>query len=403
MQKRDRLKPKQLRLGAAFLAVSLLFFALGYQSNGGSKSFSWLRFGNGSTVKAGADVSVNVEDIYDTLREKFDGDLRPDEIENGIRKGLVSATGDPYTTYFTKDEYADFQKSLNGEFSGIGAQLGLDGDQLVVIAPLDGFPAQKAGLSSGEAILEINGESTEGMSVDTAVGKIRGEAGTKVKLKLAKIGQGIREIDITRENVKVDSVKSEVLEGNIGYIKISQFSTDTYSLASKAVSDFKVKGITRVILDLRNNGGGYVDSAVNVAGLWLDSKTVLSERARGKEIENRRTTGSPTLNLSDESNKLVVLVNSGSASASEILAAALQEEGGVKLVGEQTFGKGSVQDVTQLKDGGSLKVTIAHWFTPKGKSIDKEGIKPDIDVKLNSGDSSNDSQKQRALEVLKAS
>ena len=177
MQKRDRLKPKQLRLGAAFLAVSLLFFALGYQSNGGSKSFS-------STVKAGADVSVNVEDIYDTLREKFDGDLRPDEIENGIRKGLVSATGDPYTTYFTKDEYADFQKSLNGEFSGIGAQLGLDGDQLVVIAPLDGFPAQKAGLSSGEAILEINGESTEGMSVDTAVGKIRGEAGTKVKLKL---------------------------------------------------------------------------------------------------------------------------------------------------------------------------------------------------------------------------
>jgi len=135
--------------------------------------------------------------------------------------------------------------------------------------------------------------------------------------------------------------------------------------------------------------------------LWLDSKTVLSERARGKEIKNRRTTGSPTLNLSDESNKLVVLVNSGSASASEILAAALQEEGGVDLIGEQTFGKGSVQDVTQLKNGGSLKVTIAHWFTPKGKSIDKEGIKPDIDVKLNSNDV--DNQKQKALEVLKSS
>lgn len=375
----------------ALFFTGLVFFALGYNAQS-IRLPSVLR---GSSVRVDSSVNVDVEEIYSKLRERFDGNIDGGSVDTGIKRGLVSATGDPYTSFFTKEEYADFKGSLDGRFSGIGAELGKDGDRLVVIAPLDGSPAERAGIKPGDAILSIDGVSTEGMSIDIAVTKIRGEEGSKVKLKLSQEGS-VKELEVAREAIKVDSVKYEQINGQTGYIKVSRFAEDTGERVSTAVTDLKSKGVTKYILDLRNNGGGYVESAINVAGIWLDNKVVLSERFRGKEIDVKRTNSGPLLNLKET--KLVVLINEGSASASEILAAALNENAGVQLVGQKTFGKGSVQDISPLSDGSWLKITIAHWFTPKGKTIQSTGINPTI--KVDSDGSSNDSQKQKAIEII---
>jgi carboxyl-terminal processing protease len=377
-----------------FVVVALIFFAFGYNTKNLDLP-SWLRPSGSSSVRVDGSVDVDVQEIYAKLKERFDGELDPKKVELGIKRGLVSATGDPYTTYFTAAEYAEFESSLNGQFSGIGAELGIREGRLVVIAPIDGTPAQKAGLMPGDIILAIDGESTEGISVDAAVKEIRGESGTKVKLRISSDGQQ-RDVEITRSEIRIESVEFEKLGQNIGYIKISQFSTDTYSQVSRAVGDLRAQGAKDFILDLRNNGGGYVDSAVNIAGIWLDNKVVLSERFRGQEVQVRRTPPRSTLELGNS--KLVVLVNEGSASASEILAAALNENAGVQLVGQKTFGKGSVQDVVELGDGARLKITIARWFTPNGKSIDGIGVEPTIKVEF--GAPEQDLQKQKAIDLL---
>ncbi|MDQ5913859.1 MAG: carboxyl-terminal processing protease [Patescibacteria group bacterium] len=378
-----------------FALFGLVFFAFGYQSRGIALP-SWLK-GGGSSVRVSGNIKVDLEEIYTNLKDKFDGDLTDEQIVEGIRRGLVASTGDPYTTYFTKEEYEQFNSSLNGQFSGIGAEIGKKGDQIVVIAPIDGSPAAKAGVKAGDAVLEVDGKSTEGKSVEVVVSEIRGEPGSKVKLTVVSDGTR-KDIEITRDDIKVDSVKYEKLSDSVGYIKISQFSLDTYALTSDAVSKLKGQGVNRIILDLRNNGGGYVDQAVKVAGIWLDSKVVLSERFRGREVSVQRTSSNPSADL-NSGNQLVVLVNEGSASASEILAAALSEEGGVRLVGQKTFGKGSVQDMIELSDGSRVKITIAHWFTPKGKTIDKEGIEPVVKVS-EGADPAVDTQRQRALELV---
>lgn len=377
------------------LLVAVVFFALGNASRG--LDLPKFLGGGNSKVEVSRELNVNVEEIYAKLKDKFDGELTDAKVSEGVKRGLISATNDPYTTYFTKAQYEDFEKGLNGSFSGIGAEIGKNGDQIVIIAPIDGSPAVKSGLKASDAILQIDGVSTEGMSVEEAVTKIRGDSGTKVKLSVVSSGER-KEIEVTREDIKVASVKSEQLSADVGYIKISQFGLDTASLANKAASELKAKGVSKIILDLRNNGGGYVDQAVSVAGIWMDQKTVLSERFRGAEIDVKRTASNPLLNLSS-GNKLVVLVNEGSASASEILAASLRDNAGVKLVGEKTFGKGSVQEVLELNDESRLKITIAHWFTPNGKSIDKAGIEPDVKVS-NDEASTQDLQKEEALELL---
>ena len=382
------------RLFAPIL-IALIFFALGYNSRGLSLP-TWLS-GGGSSVRVSGSTKVDVEEIYSKLKDKFDGELTDEKVVEGIRRGLVSSAGDPYTTYFTKEEYEQFSSTLNGQFSGIGAEIGKKGDQIVVIAPLDDSPAAKAGIKAGDAVLEVDGKTTEGKSVEEVVAEIRGEAGSKVKLSVVSGGER-KDVEITRGDIKVDSVKYEKLNDEVGYIKISQFSLDTFALTNQAVTKLKSEGVNRIILDLRNNGGGYVDQAVKVAGIWMDSKVVLSERFRGQEISVQRTSANPIANLTAD-NKLVVLVNEGSASASEILAASLSEEGGVKLVGQKTFGKGSVQDMIELSNESRLKITIAHWFTPKGKSIDKEGIEPQVKVS-EGADRSIDLQKQKALELI---
>jgi carboxyl-terminal processing protease len=375
----------------------LISFALGHSAKD-MRLPEWLK-GSGQNESRAPVTSVDVEDLYNKLKKNYDGEIDQTRIEDSVRRGLVGITNDPYTSYFTSAEYEEFRNSLNGKFSGIGAELGKKDEQLIVVTPLDGSPAKNAGLKSGDVIVKINGEGTTGMSVDMAVKKIRGEAGTEVALGIGR-PEGVVDIKITRGDIKLDSVKSELLAGNIGYIKVSRFGDDTYTLAAKAARDFKDKGVKKIILDLRGNGGGLVESAVAVAGIWMGNKPVLSERVKGIEKNVYKTTPNPIFNQQEV--KTVILINEGSASASEIVAAALRDGGAAfSLVGKKTFGKGSVQNFVDLEDGSKLKVTIAHWFTPNGKTIDEVGIDPDVDV-ANSGTEGRDEQKEKAIELLNA-
>lgn len=344
---------------------------------------------------------ASVQDLYRTLDANYDGTIDKQKLIDGAKKGMVDAIGDPYTVYFTAAEAKEFLSDLEGTFEGIGAELGKRDNALTVINTIDGSPAKKAGLLSGDMIAKVNDEETNNWSVEQAVKKIRGEKGTTVKLLIVRKGQDKPlEIAVVRDTITDPSVKTEVTNDNIGIIRITRFGqTDTVSLARAAALEFKSKGVKGIILDLRGNGGGYLQSAVDVASLWMQDKVVVTERTGGHVTNSLRTSGDAPL----RGMPTVILVNNGSASASEILAGALSDNGAAKLVGEKTFGKGVVQDVKDLKDGGSLKVTVASWYTPAGKNISKEGITPQTVIAMSDEDyaAGRDPQKDRALELLK--
>ncbi len=321
----------------------------------------------------------SVEKVYDTLRKEYDGQLDTEKLLDGIKSGLASAAGDPYTEYLNSKATSEFNEQLNGTFSGIGAELGKDDKgNIVVIAPISGFPAEKAGLRPRDVVIEINGESAQGISITDAVSKIRGEKGTTVKLKIVRNKTEQIDLDIIRDTITIPSVESKILDGNIGYMKISRFGDDTSELANKVAREFKDKGVKGVVLDVRGNPGGLLDSSVSVSSLWLaPGKTVLDEKRDGLVTRTFKSQDTPVL----AGIPTVVLIDEGSASASEITAGALHDNGVAKLFGEKSFGKGSVQQLEQLGDGSVLKVTIAKWFTPNGVNINKDGIKPDTEVK----------------------
>ena len=327
---------------------------------------------------------TSVEQVYDILRRDYDGQLDMQKLLDGLKAGLAAATGDPFTEYLNKDAAEDFDEQLSGTFSGIGAELSKDDKgNLIVISPIAGFPAEKAGLKPKDVIAEIDGVSTNGESVSDAVAKIRGTTGTSVKLRIIRGATQDLSFEIVREQITIPSVESKVLDGNIGYIRISRFGEDTVELTTKAANEFKTKNIAGVILDVRNNPGGLLNASVSVSSLWLDpGKTVLQERRDGTVIRSFKAEGVPVL----KGIPTIVLINEGSASASEIVAGALHDNGAAKLYGVKSFGKGSVQQLEELLDGGVLKVTIAKWYTPAGINIHKEGIKPDTEVKYSDED-----------------
>jgi carboxyl-terminal processing protease len=341
-----------------------------------------------------------VQSLYKELASSYDGKLDNQKLIDGAKRGMVNAVGDPYTVYFTADEAKEFLSDLEGTFEGIGAELGKKENTLTIISTIDGSPAKKAGLLAGDSILMVNDEMTSEWSVEQAVKKIRGEKGTTVKLSIARSGQDKPlDISVVRDKITDPSVKTEITPDNIGILRITRFGqTDTVQLARQAAQDFKAKGVRGVIVDLRGNGGGYLQSSQEIASLWLDNKVVVTERTGGVVIDTLYSRGDPVLN----GVPTVILVNEGSASASEILAGALRDNGAAKIVGKKTYGKGVVQDVRSLRDGGSLKVTIASWYTPKGKNISKEGITPDNVVDLTEADNAagRDPQKDKALELL---
>ncbi|CAN5662083.1 S41 family peptidase [soil metagenome] len=342
----------------------------------------------------------SVDRVYDKLRLNYDGDLTVEQLMDGLKSGLARATGDSYTEYLNAEAAEEFDADLSGTFSGIGAELGKEGNTVLIVAPIDGYPAEKAGLRPKDVIVEIDGESSFDISVTEAVKRIRGPEGTKVKLKVIRDSSREVDFEITRAQISIPSVESEILEGNIGYLKISRFSEDTAQLARRAATEFKQKNVKGVVLDLRSNPGGLLDTSVSISSLWLPKGTTVLEEKRGDVVvKTLKSSGDAIL----EGVPTVVLINEGSASASEITAGALRDHNVATLVGQKSFGKGSVQSLERLTGGGVLKVTIARWFTPGGKNIDKEGIEPDHKVERTEEDfkADRDPQKDEAVRRLR--
>jgi carboxyl-terminal processing protease len=340
-------------------------------------------------------------EVWDKVTQGFDGPIDYQKLIYGAIDGMVKATGDPYTIFYTPDQTQNFNNELEGTISGIGAEIGIKNDRTTIIAPMDNSPAQKAGLKAQDVIIKIDDLDTTGMDLNTAVSKIRGQEGTKVKLLIQRGDQQLS-FEITREKIEVKSVKSEIKEDNIGYIEISRFDSNTGSLIKSAANDLTDKNVKGIILDLRNNPGGYLDAAVNVGSEFIKSGKIVTEKTdtSGKK-EDYFASGKGK--LTDTNVPMVILVNGGSASAAEIVAGALQDTKRGVLIGEKTFGKGSVQQVDDLARGASLHLTIAHWYTPNGRSINKEGLTPDIEVKMTDADlnAGKDPQLEKAISELK--
>ncbi|MFA6424296.1 MAG: S41 family peptidase [Candidatus Magasanikbacteria bacterium] len=296
----------------------------------------------------------------------------------GAMQGLVAGVGDPYTVYFPPKAAEEFNKNLDGEFSGIGAEIGIKNNELVVIAPLPGTPAEKAGLFPGDRIYAIDKVITINMDASMAVLKIRGQASTTVVLTIMRNGfTKTKDISIVRQKINIPSVMYSVKNTNIAYLRVMQFNQNTLPELEKAIKQIQTKKISKLIIDLRNNPGGYLDSAVDMASKWIPEGKIVSEKYSNGDVNDHYTSGDHPL----EKIKTVVLVNGGSASASEILAGALQDHKKATIIGEKTFGKGSVQEYESLSDGSSVKITVALWYTPNDKNINEEGIKPDVEVK----------------------
>ncbi|HVS79214.1 MAG TPA: S41 family peptidase [Candidatus Saccharimonadales bacterium] len=383
-----------------FLVLLLIVFAAGMATERGDYHIWRPRAVAAAKSTSGLDYA-SVDNLYSVLKNDFDGTLNTQKLDDGLKTGLVNAAGDPYTEYFNPTDAKSFNNELAGSFTGIGAELGTDSqNNIVIIAPLSGYPAEKAGLKPKDIVAAVNSQSTQGMSIDSVVDKIRGPANTKVTLTIIRGSQKPFNVTITRQKITVPSVTYSVKDG-IGYMTISQFTDDTSDLAQKAAQDFKSKHVKGVLLDLRGNPGGYLTAAVNVSSLWLEKgKTVVSERRGNTIIDTEYATGNDILH----GLPTVVLINGGSASASEITAGALHDNGAAELVGTQSFGKGSVQQVENFPDGSELKVTIARWYTPNGKNIDKQGIKPDVSVAQpdSAVTAGKDPQKDKALQILQA-
>jgi carboxyl-terminal processing protease len=376
----------------------MVVFLLGWGLGAGKihiSAFSGLNSQN-SNLPNSLDMS-SVQEVYRALRDNYDGELDTDKLLDGMKSGLAQSTGDPYTEYMNAEQAQDFRNDLNGTFSGIGAELGKEGDSIVIVSPIADYPAAKAGLQAKDIIVSIDDKPTTGMTLSEAVNAIRGPSGSQVKLKVIQDGAE-KDITITRENITIPSVKWEVTDG-IGYMTISTFSEDTPGLAKQAAQDFKNQNVKGVVVDVRGNPGGLLDSSVAIASLWLPKGTpVLSEQRGGKVIKSYDATGDAIL----QGVPTVVLIDDSSASASEILAGALQDNKAATLIGTTSYGKGSVQSLIQLPSGGVLKVTIARWYTPEGQNIDKEGITPDqkVDRSIDDIKANRDPQKDAASQKL---
>lgn len=399
-EKNNRFLNKKVILNAVVL---LLVFGGGFLL--GDNKDDLLQQAKYGQVSQNSDLSQKldlggVDELYNELRQSFDGELEPSKLEDGLKQGLVKAAGDPFTEFLNAEATKEFEEGLAGSFEGIGAELGKEDQSIVIISPIAGFPAEKAGLKAGDEIVEINDESAFDITITEAVKRIRGPKGTEVKLGIIRDERPL-DVTITRDTIKIPSVKSEMLGGQIGYIEISRFGDDTTQLTTKAAHDLLDKGAESIILDLRNNPGGLLESAIDVASLWLPSGTLVVEEKRGDTtVKTHRAGNGPIL----EGIPTVVLINEGSASASEIVAGALRDNDAATIIGQDSYGKGSVQEIISLDDGGSLKVTIARWFTPAGRNIDKEGIEPDQKVELDEKDikAKRDPQKDAAIKKLRS-
>ncbi|MEK7559752.1 MAG: S41 family peptidase [Patescibacteria group bacterium] len=332
----------------------------------------------------------------------------------GAISGLLKSLEDPYSVFFTPEELKEFEIEINGEFEGVGMEVGIRKNILTVIAPLKGTPAEKAGIESGDKILRIDDASTSDLSIEEAVRKIRGPRGTEVKLTILRNGEEeTKIITVIRDTIRIPVIDTETQSSaktaslnekkednyDVFVIKLYNFSADSTIRFRQALREFIDSGKQKLILDLRNNPGGFLEAAVDITSWFLgQGETVVIEDFGGKSPQKiHRSKGYDIF----ENLKMIVLVNKGSASASEIVAGALQDHGIAKIVGEKTFGKGSVQELVPLTEDTSIKITIAKWLTPKGHSISEGGLTPDIEVEIKDAKSKKDPIMEKALELLK--
>jgi carboxyl-terminal processing protease len=348
----------------------------------------------------GLDFSLYWE-AWNKLKEKSVQEPDTEKMIYGSISGLLSSINDPYTVFFTPEENKRFREDIQGEFDGIGVELVAKDNLPTVVAPLSGSPAEKAGMKAGDIIAEVDGTKTDTISFNEVVDKIRGKKGTKVNLKVLRENKSdLIDFAVERDTITVKSVEWDTknIEGKkYSVVKIRQFGADTDSLFEEYANQIIKEQPGGIIVDLRNNPGGYLESAVNLSSYFLDGGVVVAEQNKdGQKKEYKVTKKARLRNF-----KLVVLVNKGSASASEIFSGAIQDRKAGKIIGEKTFGKGSVQELVELSDGSAAKITVAKWLTPNGRTINGEGITPDIVLKQDD-QAKDDSQLNRALEFLKS-
>ena len=342
-------------------------------------------------------------EVYHKLQEKFvdKGKFDTQKMIYGAISGMVKSLGDPYTVFFPPEETKRFEEDVKGVFEGVGMEIGIKKGQLQVIAPLEGTPAQKAGLRAGDKIIKVDDTLTADITVDEAVNLIRGPKGTEVTLTIYREEwETTKEIKIVRGVIEVPSLKWEIIDENIAYLKLYQFSEKASFDFSKAAIEILESPCQKIILDLRNNPGGYLEIAQEISGWFLERGqiVVIEDFGAGEEQKVYKAQGNTSL----AEYPTVILINQGSASGSEILAGALRDNRGIKLIGEQSFGKGSVQELERLKGGSSLKITVAKWLTPKGDLITDVGLEPDIKVEITEEDyeEGRDPQLDKAIEVI---
>jgi len=341
-------------------------------------------------------------EVWMRLKEKYVDRSQIDSQKQvwGAISGMVRSLGDPYTNFLPPEDTKQFHEDLSGEFGGIGAELGIRKEVLTVITPLKNSPAERSGLKAGDKIIKVDDTVTTGLALEGAVRLIRGEKGTSVKLSVLRNGDEAHELTIVRDTIVVPTIETKELGDKIFYMRLFSFNASSPQVFRGGVSEFLQSKNTKMVLDLRGNAGGFLNAAVDIASWFLKPGEIVAREKYGDGSEdNYRSIGRRLL----EDVPTVVLIDQGSASASEILAGALRDIRGIKLVGQKSFGKGSVQELIELDDGASLKVTIAKWLTPSGKTIDGEGLEPDIkvEIKKEDTDEGKDPQLDKAVEVLK--
>lgn len=367
MKKIEPITPsiQRKRLSQVFLAIAFILVFLA----GNSIGISFERNKNDLNL-------TKFWQAYDLVKQNYAGSIDKQKLVDGAVKGLVEALDDPYSAYLPPKDKKDLSDDLNGSFEGIGAELTDKNGLITVVAPIKDSPAEKVGIKPNDVITKINGESTEDLTVSDAVTKIRGQKGTQVTLTIfRKDTDKELEFKITRQTIRIDSVTSKMI-GNIGYVEITQFGSDTVDITTEAVKEIAKQNPKAIIIDLRNNPGGYLYSVPPIAGLFLPPSVIVKEKYRDGKTDELKSTNVPVL----PKTPMYVIINSGSASASEILAGALQDYKRATIVGTKSFGKGSVQDLLDLPGGSALRITIAEWLTPNGRAINKVGITPDIKI-----------------------
>ncbi|MFC0274298.1 S41 family peptidase [Metabacillus herbersteinensis] len=361
---------KKIQLIIGFILTAVLSAALTY---------NFTQSTNTSLKAIGSDDPFEkLRSTYETIQSDYYQDVDSKELVEGAINGMVESIGDPYSDYMSISEAKSFNENISSSFEGIGAEVQDNNGKIMIVSPIKGSPAEKAGIKPKDKILQVDEKSVEGMTVNEAVMLIRGEKGTKVKLLVERDGVGELELTIIRDTIPLETVYTEVIEGNIGKIQITKFSETTGTELAEALTELNEKNVDGLVLDLRQNPGGLMDQAIGMSELFIPKgKTIMQVENKDGSKEVYKSEKDPALDV-----PVVVVVDNGTASAAEIMAAALHQSAGIPVVGEKTFGKGTIQSARGFDDGSSVKYTIAKWLTPDGTWVHEKGFKPQYEAKL---------------------